>query len=132
MTKDKWLYSDVVKEHFLNPKNILKDNSQLPEFDGVGIEGNIKCGDEMLVAIKVKDNIITDCKWRTYGCASAIASMSALSELVKGMSIEEAYKITPKTIVEKLSGLPNNKIHCSVLGDKALRKAINALKQDNV
>jgi nitrogen fixation NifU-like protein len=86
--------------------------------------GNIKCGDQMLVAIRVKDGIITDCKWKTYGCASAIASTSMLSEVVKGMKLEEAYHITPADITRKLGGLPEHKIHCSVLGDKALRAAI--------
>ena len=78
----------------------------------------------MLVAIKVKDDRIEDCKWKTYGCASAIASTSMLSEVVTGMPLEEAYRITPADITKKLGGLPEHKIHCSVLGDKALRAAI--------
>ncbi len=118
-----WLYSGVVKEHFTNPKNILENEEEFQE-DGKGMVGNIKCGDQMLIAIKVADGIITDCKWKTYGCASAIASTSMLSEVVKGMTLEKAYHIKPKDIVEKLEGLPESKFHCSVLGDKALRAAI--------
>lgn len=118
-----WLYSDTVKEHFTNPKNILEDEKAF-NADGSGMVGNIKCGDQMLVAIKVEDDVITDCRWKTYGCASAIASTSMLSEAVKGMKLDEAYHVTPDAIVEQLGGLPEHKIHCSVLGDKALREAI--------
>jgi len=118
-----WLYSDIVKEHFINPRNILINEKDF-DYDAKGEVGNIKCGDQMVMYIKVRDNIIVDCRWRTYGCASAIASTSMLSEAVKGMSIEDAYNITPKDIAKKLGGLPENKIHCSVLGDKALKEAI--------
>jgi nitrogen fixation NifU-like protein len=121
--KNNWFYTDIVKEHFINPKNVLEDEEDFKD-DGKGIAGNIKCGDQMLVAIQVKDHVITDCKWKTYGCASAIASTSMLSEMVKGMSIDKAYKITPEDIVKELGELPQHKIHCSVLGDRALRKAI--------
>ncbi len=79
----------------------------------------------MLVLLKIKDDVITDVRWKTYGCASAIASTSMLSEVIKGMNISEAYNIKPQDLVEKLGGLPENKIHCSVLGDKALRSAID-------
>jgi nitrogen fixation protein NifU and related proteins len=121
-----WAYTDKVKEHFTNPKNVLDDESAY-KHDGKGIVGNIKCGDQMLMVIKVdkRKDIITDCRWKTYGCASAIASTSILSEKVKGMKIEDAYKITPEDITEQLGGLPEHKIHCSVLGDKALRAAID-------
>ena len=118
-----WMYSDVVKDHFMNPRNILEDEKAFDE-DGRGEVGNIKCGDQMLVAIKVKDNVISECKWKTYGCASAIASTSILSEAVIGMELEAAYNIKPKDIADRLGGLPEHKIHCSVLGDKALRGAI--------
>ena len=118
-----WLYTDTVKDHFTNPRNILEDEDSYKD-DGKGLIGNIRCGDQMLVAIKVADNRIQDCKWKTFGCASAIASTSMLSELVKGMPLEEAYRLTPEDITAKLGGLPENKIHCSVLGDKALRAAI--------
>ena len=123
MTGNSWLYSDEVKKHFQNPKNILDDEDNY-EADGRGEVGNIACGDQMLVVIKVADGKIADCKWKTYGCASAIASTSMMSEMVKGMTIKEAYHIKPEDIVGNLGGLPDNKIHCSVLGDRALRSAI--------
>ncbi len=119
-----WLYTETVKDHFTNPRNILEDEESYKE-DGKGMVGNIKCGDQMMMAIKVKDGRIEDCKWKTYGCASAIASTSMLSEVVKGMKLEEAYHVTPADITKKLGGLPEHKIHCSVLGDKALRAAID-------
>lgn len=120
-----WAYTDTVKDHFVNPRNVLKDDAY--QEDGRGIVGNVQCGDEMLVVIKVdKDaGTITDCKWKTYGCASAIASTSVMSELVTGMTLDEAFSVGPKQIASALGQLPDNKIHCSVLGDKALRAAIN-------
>jgi nitrogen fixation NifU-like protein len=115
-----------VLEHFMHPKNILTDEDAFQP-DGRGMTGNIKCGDQMVVAIKVdrEKGVITDCKWKTFGCASAIASTSVLSEMVKGMKLEDAYRVSPKEINKELGGLPEHKIHCSVLGDKALRAAIN-------
>ena len=126
MAQSDWLYTDKVLEHFMHPKNILVDEDGYEE-DGKGITGNIKCGDQMIVVIKVdkKKGIIKDCKWKTFGCASAIASTSALSEMVKGMTLEDAYHVSAKDINKELGGLPEHKIHCSVLGDKALRAAIN-------
>ena len=128
----KWIYSETVKEHFTNPKNILDDEEKFEE-DGKGEIGNAVCGDMMLMAIKVdkEKNTISECKWKTYGCASAIASTSILSEMVKGMPLEDAYKIKPADITKQLEGLPNHKIHCSVLGDKALRKAIEDYYERN-
>ncbi len=123
MTGNSWLYSEEVKEHFQNPKNVLDDEDSYKS-DGRGEVGNIACGDQMLVVIKVSDGKIADCKWKTYGCASAIASTSMMSEMVKGMTIKDAYHIKPEDIVGNLGGLPDNKIHCSVLGDRALRAAI--------
>jgi NifU-like protein len=120
-----WLYSDVVKEHFMNPKNVLSEDESAWAHDGRGIVGNLKCGDQMLILLRIKDRTITDVRWKTYGCASAIASTSILSEAIKGMSIDDAYTLRPEDIVAKLGGLPPNKIHCSVLGDKALRSAID-------
>ena len=120
-----WVYSEVVKEHFMNPKNVLLEDEASWPCDGRGIVGNIKCGDQMLILLRIADDKITDCRWKTYGCASAIASTSILSEAIKGMPIEEAYKLKPQDIVARLGGLPDNKIHCSVLGDKALRAAID-------
>jgi nitrogen fixation NifU-like protein len=121
-----WAYSEKLKEHFMNPKNILQ-GEDTDAFDGVGMEGNLQCGDQMMVVIKVdrENEVITDCQWKTYGCASAIASTSILSEMVKGMTLTEAFNISPKDVAKELGGLPENKIHCSVLGDKALRAAIN-------
>jgi nitrogen fixation protein NifU and related proteins len=121
-----WAYSDTLKEHFMNPKNILQGENT-DDFDGVGMEGNLQCGDQMMVVIKVdkEKEIITDCQWKTYGCASAIASTSVLSEMVKGRTLDAAFHISPKEVALELGGLPDHKIHCSVLGDKALRAAIN-------
>ena len=120
-----WLYSNTVKEHFTSPRNALMEDESAFDFNARGQTGNIKCGDQMVMLLKIEDDIITDVRWKTYGCASAIASTSVLSELIKGMNIEEAYKIKPDDIVQKLEGLPSFKIHCSVLGDKALRAAID-------
>jgi len=120
-----WLYSDTVKDHFTNPRNVLLEEEAVFSPDAKGQTGNIKCGDQMLMLLKIKDDVITDVRWKTYGCASAIASTSMLSETIKGMKIEDAYKIKPEDLVAKLGGLPSFKIHCSVLGDKALRAAID-------
>lgn len=121
-----WVYSDIVKDHFMNPRNVLIDDTGY-EADGKGTVGNIKCGDEMTVYIKVDKAMgtIADCRWKTYGCASAIASTSMLSEMVKGMPLDKAYGLSPKDIAKRLGSLPEHKIHCSVLGDKALRAAID-------
>ena len=121
-----WAYTEKLKEHFINPRNVLGDEDP-DAYDAKGVVGNIKCGDQMMVVIKVdeKTGVITDCKWKTYGCASAIASTSILSEMAKGMSLAAAYKLSPKDVAAKLGGLPEHKIHCSVLGDKALRAAID-------
>ena len=126
MTQASWAYTDTVKEHFMNPRNILMDEDSYKE-DGKGVTGNVKCGDEMIVVIKVdkEKGIIADCKWKTFGCASAIASTSVLSEMVKGMKLDNAYNLSAKDINRELGGLPDHKVHCSVLGDKALRMAIN-------
>jgi len=120
-----WLYSDTVKEHFTNPRNVLLEDEASFDYSAKGQTGNIKCGDQMMMLLKIKDDIITDVRWKTYGCASAIASTSMLSETIMNMKIEDAYKIRPEDLVAKLGGLPSFKIHCSVLGDKALRAAID-------
>jgi nitrogen fixation NifU-like protein len=120
-----WLYSDTVKDHFTNPRNVLLEDESVFPADGRGQTGNIKCGDQMLMLLQITDDVITDVRWKTYGCASAIASTSVLSETIKGMNIRDAYNIKPEDLVEKLGGLPDYKIHCSVLGDKALRTAID-------
>lgn len=127
-----WFYSDIVKEHFFSPKNIFKTEGEARNYkaDGAGIVGSPACGDVMSMWIKVdgKNDRIRECKWRTFGCASAIASTSMLSVMVTergGMKIDDALKLQPKDILKRLGGLPARKIHCSVLGDKALRAAIN-------
>lgn len=128
----KWTYSDKVKDHFMNPRNILRTDNEA-EFHGIGQTGNVKCGDEMIVYIKVDpaNLTISECKWRTYGCASAIASTSILSEMVIGITLDKAYNISAKDILAELDGLPDNKVHCSVLGDKALRAAIDDYYRKN-
>ncbi|MBF0585809.1 iron-sulfur cluster assembly scaffold protein [Prosthecochloris sp. N3] len=132
LQQNDWAYTDTLKEHFMNPKNILQGDD-VEEFDGVGMEGNLSCGDQMMVVIKVDRDkeVITDCQWKTYGCASAIASTSVLSEMVKGMTLDQAFDVSPKDVTKELGGLPENKIHCSVLGDKALRAAINNYFEQN-
>ena len=124
-----WAYTDIVKDHFLNPRNFIMGDENKWQADGEGIVGNPICGDQMLVKIKVKDGKISDIGWKTYGCASAIASTSALSELAKGRTLEDADKITAKEICDFLGGLPEHKFHCSVLGHQALHKAINDYKK---
>jgi nitrogen fixation NifU-like protein len=120
-----WLYSDTVKDHFTKPRNVLMESEASWPCDGRGQTGNIKCGDQMLMLLRVKDDVITEVRWKTYGCASAIASTSMLSEIIIGANIRDAYNVKPEDLVQKLGGLPEHKIHCSVLGDKALRAAID-------
>jgi len=124
-----WVYSKTVEDHFFNPRNVMTDDIDESKYDAIGEVGSPACGDLMKVWIKVENNIITDFKWKTFGCASAIASTSILSEMAQGKSLSEANKITAQDIVEKLGGLPRRKIHCSVLGDQALRKAIEHYRQ---
>ena len=114
------LYSDKVMDHFQNPRNVGK----LDDADGIGEVGNAKCGDIMRMYIKVKDGIITDCKFNTFGCGSAIATSSMATELIKGKPIEEALQLSNKAVVEALDGLPAHKIHCSVLAEEAVRAAV--------
>ena len=126
MTKEgsDWVYSETVKEHFLNPRNFLMGDESKFDYDATGVVGNPICGDQMKMFIKVKDNHIVDIKWKTYGCASAIASTSALSEIAKGKTLDEALLITAEDIDEYLGKLPKHKFHCSVLGHDALKDAI--------
>lgn len=119
-----WIYSDVVKEHFLHPRNFLFGDESKFDYDATGIVGNPICGDQMKMYIKVKDSRIEDLRWKTYGCASAIASTSALSELAKGKTLDEALAISAKDIDDYLGNLPRHKFHCSVLGHEALADAI--------
>lgn len=125
-----WFYSDMVKKHFLNPKNVAVDDNLIEKLkpNGVGAVGSPACGDVMKFWIRVENDVIKDCLWKTFGCASAIASTSMLSEMLKendGMKLDDALKIKAKDILDRLGSLPKNKIHCSVLGDQALKAAIN-------
>ena len=129
-TGQSWVYSDIVKDHFFNPRNLLLKNPKKNEFDAEGEVGSPACGDVMKMWIKIdkkKDKII-NLKWRTFGCGSAIAATSMFSVMVtekSGMKIDKALKIRPQNIIKRLGGLPERKIHCSVLCDKAFRKALN-------
>ena len=120
-----WVYSDIVKEHFLNPRNFLMGDESKFDYDAVGLVGNPICGDQMKMFIKVKDDRIVDVRWKTYGCASAIASTSALSEIAKDKTLDEALKISAEDIDNYLGKLPKHKFHCSILGHDALKDAIN-------
>lgn len=129
-SKESWFYSKEVKDHFFHPKNFMEDDEEKYAADGLGMVGSPACGDMMKMWIKVdpKTEKIKECKWKTFGCGSAIASTSMLSVIVTergGMKLEEARKLRPQDILKRLGGLPARKIHCSVLGDKALRAAIN-------
>ena len=115
------LYSDKVMEHFRNPHNMGK----LDDADGIGEVGNAKCGDIMRMYIKVDDEgVITDCKFNTFGCGSAIATSSMATDMIIGKPIEDALKLSNKAVVEALDGLPTHKIHCSVLAEQAVRAAV--------
>lgn len=114
-------YSDKVIEHFKNPRNV----GEIPDADGIGHIGSEICGDIMDIYIKVKDNVLVDVKFKTYGCGAAVASSSILTEMIKGKTVDEALQITNKRVVEALDGLPPQKIHCSVLAEDALKSAID-------
>lgn len=120
-----WVYSDIVKDHFLNPRNFLMGDESEFDYDAVGLVGNPICGDQMKMYIKVRDDKIEDVRWKTYGCASAIASTSALSEIAKGKTLDEALEISAEDIDDYLGKLPKHKFHCSILGHDALKDAIN-------
>ena len=113
-------YSEKVMDHFRNPRNV----GEISDADGIGEVGNAKCGDIMRMYIKVKNNIITDVKFMTFGCGSAIATSSMATELVKGKSLDEALTLTNQAVIEALDGLPAHKVHCSVLAEEAVKAAI--------
>ena len=114
------LYSDKVMDHFQNPRNVGK----MDDADGIGEVGNAKCGDIMRMYIKVRDGIIVDCKFNTFGCGSAIATSSMATELIMGKPVEDALKLSNQAVVEALDGLPAHKLHCSVLAEEAVRAAV--------
>ena len=114
------LYSEKVMDHFQHPRNLGK----MENADGVGEVGNAKCGDIMKMYIKVDDGIITDVKFNTFGCGSAIATSSMATEMIKGKSVEDALELSNQAVVEALDGLPTHKIHCSVLAEEAVKAAV--------
>ena len=128
------LYSDKVMDHFQNPRNVgkIEDAQNV----GIGEVGNAKCGDIMKMYLKVEDGIVTDCKFNTFGCGSAIATSSMATELIMGKSLDEAMELSNKAVVEALDGLPTHKIHCSVLAEEAVKAAVkdyydkNGIKYD--
>ena len=113
-------YTEQVMDHFMNPRNM----GELEDASGVGTVGNAKCGDIMRIYIKVENDVITDVRFKTFGCGAAIATSSKATELVKGMTLEEAEKLTNKMVMDALGGLPPVKVHCSVLAEEALHAAI--------
>ncbi|MEE1198402.1 MAG: Fe-S cluster assembly scaffold protein NifU [Acutalibacteraceae bacterium] len=114
------MYTEQVMEHFENPRNV----GELHDANGVGEVGNAKCGDIMKMYLKIENGIIVDVRFKTYGCASAIATSSIATEMIKGQPIEDALKLTNKAVVEALGGLPPHKIHCSVLAEQAVKMAL--------
>ena len=121
------LYNDIVMDHFMNPKNV----GELEAPDGIGVYGSPVCGDMMQIQIKVEDEKITDAKFKTFGCGSAIASSSMATSMIIGKTVEEALELTNKQIINELGGLPPVKVHCSVLADKAIKNAIYDYAQKN-
>ncbi len=114
-------YSDKVMDHFANPRNV----GEIENADGVGVVGNAKCGDIMKIYLKIDENeVISDCKFKTFGCGAAIATSSMATELIKGKSVGEALKLTNSAVVEALEGLPPVKVHCSVLAEEAVKTAV--------
>lgn len=115
------MYSEKVMDHFTNPRNV----GEIEDANAVGVVGNAKCGDIMKMYMKIENDVITDVKFKTFGCGAAVATSSMATELVKGKTIDEALGVTNKAVVEALEGLPAVKIHCSVLAEEAIRAAIN-------
>ena len=115
------LYSDIVMDHFMHPRNV----GEIENPDGVGQVGNAKCGDIMKMYLKIRDNVIQDVKFETFGCGSAIASSSMATEMIKGKTIDEALAVTNRQVVDALGGLPAHKLHCSVLAEEAIKAALS-------
>lgn len=115
------LYSDKVMDHFTNPRNV----GEIPDANGVGMVGNAKCGDIMQMFLKIENDVIVDVKFKTFGCGAAIATSSMATELIKGVTVEEALKLTNAAVMEALDGLPPVKVHCSVLAEQAIRAALS-------
>ena len=113
-------YSEKVMDHFTNPRNV----GEIENADGVGVVGNAKCGDIMKMYLKIENDVITDCKFKTFGCGAAIATSSMATELIKGQKVEDALKLTNSAVVEALEGLPPIKVHCSVLAEEAIKTAV--------
>lgn len=114
------LYSEKVMDHFTNPRNV----GEIPDADGIGEVGNAKCGDIMKIYLKINGDIIEDVKFETFGCASAIASSSMATEMIKGKSLSDALEVTNRQVVDALDGLPPHKLHCSVLAEEAIKSAV--------
>lgn len=114
------MYNEKVMDVFSNPKNV----GEIENPDGKGTVGNEVCGDIMQITLRIKNDVIEDAKFKTFGCAAAIATSSTATEMIKGMTLEEALKVTNKSVIEKLGGLPPQKIHCSVLAEEAIKAAI--------
>jgi nitrogen fixation NifU-like protein len=114
------MYNEKVMDVFKNPKNV----GEIENPSGTGLVGNASCGDIMQITLKIENNIIVDAKFKTFGCAAAIATSSTATEMIKGMTVEEALKVTNRRVVEVLGGLPSQKLHCSVLAEEAIKKAI--------
>ena len=121
------LYTDIVMDHFMHPRNV----GEIPNADGVGEVGNAKCGDIMKMYLKINDNVIEDVKFETFGCGSAIASSSMATELIKGKTIDEALAVTNKQVVDALGGLPAHKLHCSVLAEESIKSAVKDYYERN-
>ena len=115
------LYSEKVMDHFRNPRNV----GSIEDADGVGQVGNAKCGDIMKMYLKIDNDVVTDVKFETFGCGSAIASSSMATEMIKGKPLDEVMKLTNKAVTEALDGLPAHKLHCSVLAEEAIQAAVN-------
>ena len=118
------MYNEKVMDVFKNPKNV----GEIENPDGIGTVGNASCGDIMQISLRIENEVITDAKFKTFGCAAAIATSSTATEMIKGMTVEEALKVTNKKVVETLGGLPSQKLHCSVLAEEAIKKAIEDYK----